>query len=272
MQATSHENLPLEDGEVAQKTVNFELKSLSDGQFEGYGSVFGNVDLGGDVVIQGAFKKTLSDYKKSGKMPLMFWMHDPSQVPGKWLQMHEDNHGLYVKGQFADTQLGKDAHTLMKMDAVRGLSIGYTPYKDGVAYGSDGERLLKSVHLWETSIASIPMNQAANATSVKNLIQNDSIVEVKRACEKMLRDKGFSQRAAKVRVAEFFDEALTETVEKNEGLVDKTAIKAPAVTETVAKIMSPELMELNEGLSRMNQAKLERELEKRLSQNRRLVK
>ena len=148
----------------------------------------------------------------------------------------------------------------MKMDAVRGLSIGYTPYKDGVAFGSDGERLLKSVHLWETSIASIPMNQAANATSVKNLIQdNDSIVEVKRACEKMLRDKGFSQRAAKVRVAEFFDEALTETVD------------AEDVTETVA-MKSPELMELNEGLSRMNEAKLARELEKRLNRNRRLIR
>ncbi len=36
--------------------VALETKAdASTGEFEGYGAIFGNVDLGGDVIIKGAF-------------------------------------------------------------------------------------------------------------------------------------------------------------------------------------------------------------------------
>jgi phage head maturation protease len=46
------------------KDFKFQVKSVNeDGTFEGYSAVYGNVDLGGDVVEPGAFTKTLSDRK-----------------------------------------------------------------------------------------------------------------------------------------------------------------------------------------------------------------
>lgn len=104
-------------------TTTLEVKALNKREFEGYGSVFGNKDWGNDVVMPGAFSKTLSEHKGDGTLPMMFWMHDPSRIPGKWLTMEEDERGLYVKGTLAPTDLGNEIHTLLGMKAVSGLSI-----------------------------------------------------------------------------------------------------------------------------------------------------
>ena len=105
---------------TATLSFGLELKQLSARQFEGYGSIFGNVDLGGDVVIRGAFKRSLSAHKTAATLPPMFWMHRPDAVPGVWLEMRENESGLYVKGELAETQLGLELQTLLSMKAVRG--------------------------------------------------------------------------------------------------------------------------------------------------------
>ncbi len=94
-----------------QHSVHFEIKSFSGRKFEGHGSIFGNRDLGGDIVIPGAFAKTLAEHKAAGTMPLMCWMHHPDQVPGVWHDMGEDKDGLYVAGELVDTTLGRDVLT-----------------------------------------------------------------------------------------------------------------------------------------------------------------
>jgi HK97 family phage prohead protease len=155
-----------------RSTLNcsFELKSVTEaGSFEGYGSVFGNVDLGGDVVAPGAFKDTLRQHEQDGVLPQMFWMHQPDQVPGRWLSMSEDSRGLYVRGMLADTVLGKDTRTLLLMKAIRGLSIGYSieDHKSDVSY-EGGARVLKKVNLWEVSLVSLPMNPSALVEAAKH--------------------------------------------------------------------------------------------------------
>lgn len=184
--------------------VPFEIKSLSAREFEGYGSVFGNKDLGGDIVIPGAFKKSLAVHKKSGGLPPMFWMHQPDQVPGKWLEMSEDAKGLYVRGELADTQLGNEMHTLLKMKAVRGQSIGYRPVE--TEYNKDGERLLKEVDLWEVSIVSLAMNPLAQVEAVKSRLSRDGeYVPTEREFERLLRDAGCSRKVATILVAKLYD-------------------------------------------------------------------
>lgn len=147
-------------------TVPLEIKSLAEREFEGHGSVFRNTDLGGDIVVPGAFKRTLAQHRKAGSLPQMFWAHDPSRVPGKWLEMHEDANGLKVRGVLADTDLGNEIHTLLKMEAVRGLSIGYRTLD--ADYDADGNRLIKEAELWEVSVVSLPMNPLAQVAHVKS--------------------------------------------------------------------------------------------------------
>ena len=147
-------------------TIPLQIKAISDREFEGHGSIFGNEDLGGDVVIPGAFQRSLAAHRKANSLPQMFWMHDPSRVPGKWLSMSEDDSGLKVKGILADTPLGNEIHTLLQMDAVKGLSIGYRTIDQD--FDDDGRRLLKEIELWEVSVVSLPMNPLAQVAHAKS--------------------------------------------------------------------------------------------------------
>ncbi|MFA4974586.1 MAG: HK97 family phage prohead protease, partial [bacterium] len=108
---------------MEHKTVPFEIKELTDlGVFEGYASVFGNVDAGGDVVERGAFAKTL---KERGSKVRVCHQHDWKDVIGKPLELREDDRGLYVKAQLVlDVQRAREDYALMKAGALTDLSIG----------------------------------------------------------------------------------------------------------------------------------------------------
>jgi HK97 family phage prohead protease len=189
-----------------RETLNFglEIKALSDREFEGHGSIFGNVDLGGDVMLPGAFKRTLKAHKAASTMPAMFWMHRPDQVAGVWHDMKEDEKGLHVRGELADTPLGNEMRALLKMKAVRGLSIGYRAVDTD--YDRDSNRLLKEVDLWEVSIVSLAMNPLAKVEAVKSrLTASGEYVPDIREFEEILRDAGLSRKAARHVCAKVFD-------------------------------------------------------------------
>ncbi len=180
-------------------SLGLEIKALSDRQFEGHGSIFGNVDLGGDIVARGAFTGSLAAHKAAGRMPQMFWMHQPDQVPGKWLEMREDTKGLYVKGQLAPTPLGDEMYTLLGMKAVGGLSIGYRTlereWREDEEHGA--VRVLKAVDLWEVSLVSLAMNPLARVTGAKaRLSDRGEYVPTARELERILRDAGCSKSVA----------------------------------------------------------------------------
>jgi hypothetical protein len=191
-------------------TVPLEIKSLEARQFEGYGSTFGNVDHGDDIVMPGAFKRSLAEHRKNNSLLPMLWMHKPDQVAGKWLEMREDEDGLFVKGVLAPTPLGDEIHTLLKMEAVRGLSIGFKTIDQD--FDKDGHRLLKELQLWETSIVSMPMNPLAQIAHVKSrLSANGEYVPTKTELEYILRKEGCSRNIAKqlVHKIRLFDEDST---------------------------------------------------------------
>jgi hypothetical protein len=189
---------------MEQKRIPLQIKRLNDREFEGYGSVFGNVDLGNDIIAKGAFRKTLQRYRDEGALPLMFWAHDHAQVPGMWTDMQEDERGLYVKGVLAETQLGNEVRTLLNMKAVRGLSIGFSIAPGGVEYDDEGVRVIKGVDLYEVSIVSLPCNPRANVVHAKSRLSaageyvptDREMAILKRDMEGWLRSKGLTKAAA----------------------------------------------------------------------------
>lgn len=197
-------------GRAMNATLNFglELKALAGREFEGHGSVFGNMDHGGDVVVQGAFKRSLAAHKKAGTMPSMFWMHKPDHVAGVWHAMREDEKGLHVRGELAATPLGDEMHALLKLKAVSGLSIGYQTVESD--FSRDGARLLKELNLVEVSIVSLAMNPLAKVEAVKSsLSRTGEYVPSEREFEKLLRDAGISRKAARHICAKVFDDEQT---------------------------------------------------------------
>lgn len=188
------------------QNLRFELKSLGAREFDGYGSVFGNRDLGGQVVLPGAFARSLAAHKADASMPSMFWMHQADQVPGVWLDMAEDDRGLYVKGEIVDTALGRDVRTLLQKQAVRGLSIGFYPVETD--WRSDGARLLKQVDLFEVSIVSMAMNPMARVQAVKARLSADGeYVPTEREVEQHFRALGCSKVVSRTIIARLFDGA-----------------------------------------------------------------
>jgi hypothetical protein len=134
----------------------------------------------------------------------MFWMHQADKVPGKWIDMHEDDKGLAVKGVLAPTPLGDEIQILLKMKAVKGLSIGYETLKQ--SWNDDGNRLIVKANLWETSIVSLPMNPLAQVAHVKSqLSERGEYVPSIREFEDILRDVGCTRSVAKRMIAKVYE-------------------------------------------------------------------
>lgn len=180
------------------KDFAFEVKAINeDGTFTGYGSVFNVIDSYNEVVAPGAFAESLSEHKTKGRMPAMLWQHRSDEPLGVYTSMTEDDVGLKVEGQIAlKTQRGAEAHELMKMKAISGLSIGFIPQTE-TRDNESGITTLEKVDLWETSLVTFPANDAARIQGVKSI----EVIEDIRAAEQFLRDAGLSRREAVVFIA-----------------------------------------------------------------------
>jgi uncharacterized protein len=174
-----------------------ELKGLTEakeGTFTGYASTFRNEDLQGDVVMPGAFSRTIK--KSKGVVPVLM-AHNPGRIVGTGMSAEEDSKGLAVAAAFSlSTKEGQEGYkTVLEADEnglKLGLSIGYYIPDGGAMYDEKrGVRLLKDIDLFEYSIAATPANPRATITGVKTY-QAPS----KRELEQMLRECGLSGREA----------------------------------------------------------------------------
>ena len=130
--------------------------------FEGYASLFGIADLGGDVVARGAFAESLSRRGPSGIR--MLWQHDPAEPIGRWLDLVEDRRGLLVRGRLSSgVGRARELAELLAEGALDGLSIGFR-VKEAQANRPAGPRRLLRLDLWEISLVTFPMQPGARVT------------------------------------------------------------------------------------------------------------
>ena len=196
MKMTSKQTLECRDAGGGRETRSFALQIKAtgdDGSVEGYGSVFGVRDNYDDVIAKGAFLASLKEHKSAGTMPAMLWQHDSGEPIGVWTDMVEDAKGLKITGKLAlETVRGKEAHALLKMGALNGLSIGFMSKQ--WAYDRETEvRTLTEIDLWEVSLVTFPANEKARVTNVKS--SPDDVATPKDA-ERILREAGFSKADA----------------------------------------------------------------------------
>jgi hypothetical protein len=128
----------------------------AEGRFSGYASIFNRLDSGGDIVMPGAFSKSLS--KRRDRIRLLF-QHDPKEPVGSWDSIAEDGHGLFVAGRLVPGVPRADAlQRLIGNGALDGLSIGFRTVR---ATRQGGHRKLWQVDLFEISIVTFPMMEDA---------------------------------------------------------------------------------------------------------------
>jgi HK97 family phage prohead protease len=203
-----------------------EAKVESDrGLIEGHGAIFGNVDLGGDIIQRGAFSRTIAKLKSEGRAPAMLWSHNMDRPIGKWTEFKEDERGLFMRGQInLGTRDGRDAYAHAREKSAVGLSIGYATLKSD--YDTQGNRLLKDLELYEVSIVSLPMNTQAGITNVKLLTP--------RHAERWLRSHGMSRTAAVKLVAGGWKALSGEAIELSEA-IDNLLGRATSPAKHVAQ-------------------------------------
>jgi HK97 family phage prohead protease len=148
---------------------NLQLKELNaQGRFAGYASVFNLVDSQRDVILRGAFSRTLKGRTRDIKF---LWQHQQEEPIGGFDRIFEDKRGLYVEGSLLlNIRRAQEAHALLKAKAISGLSIGYSPVRYST-HPKTGVRMLKDIDLWEVSLVTFPANAAAGVTVVKTLIR-----------------------------------------------------------------------------------------------------
>ena len=174
--------------EIKLASLELKVEGKSDDYLtiSGYGSVFGNEDKGGDIVMPGAFKACIAE----GRKPKMLWNHDPAQPIGAWDEMSEDERGLRMKGRISRKGKAGEIADLIEMGGIEGLSIGYRTQE----YEMDAEkgvRKLTKLDLWETSVVTFPMNEMAGIYAMKaeDITQRD--------IERAFKNMGHSNRMAK---------------------------------------------------------------------------
>jgi HK97 family phage prohead protease len=139
--------------------------TVTDGhRVEGYASLFGVKDQGGDLVLPGAYARSLDRLQARGEKVRMLWQHDPAQPIGVWDEVREDAAGLWVKGRIlTEVAKGREAAALLTAGAIDGLSIGYRTVK--AEKDGKGQRLLSELELWEVSLVTFPMLREARVAA-----------------------------------------------------------------------------------------------------------
>jgi HK97 family phage prohead protease len=160
------------------------------GAFEGYASVFGNVDQGGDRILPGAFKEIKTT--RDGKV-LVLLQHRTSDPIGK-ADFEQDSRGLLVHGDLMlDDPVALSAYRRMKTGLLDCMSIGYDILPGGAKVLETGVRELSKLQLWEVSVVTFGMNQLARVDVVKSAAECKTIREF----QDLVRDAlGLSVRQA----------------------------------------------------------------------------
>jgi HK97 family phage prohead protease len=165
---------------LTKTAARFEVKALDAEArtFTGLASTW-DEDLGGDVIHQGAFKRTLNAWKSSGRVLPLIDQHNYGSIRsviGKLVSASETDAGLETTWQVIEGPDGDEALRRLKGGFIDGLSIGYEPVKWEMVRAEGDEpweatRHLKEVKLLEVSLVIWPMNEGArvDTDSVKSL-------------------------------------------------------------------------------------------------------
>lgn len=187
---------------------------LTDGNIiSGYASVFDSVNDRGYFMESGCFKDSLSNMKKNKTMPRMFWNHDMwNRQIGKWLDVHEDEKGLFVKGKLMvgmDNERADQLAKELEFDIPMAMSIGIMIDEASL---DDDHRLIsvRKANLLEISPCNVGSDPGAmidpealhnNAKQIKSMLGfrkkiNGGGKPTLREFEGLLRDAGFSRKEA----------------------------------------------------------------------------
>ena len=183
------------------------------GIIKGYGSYFGNKDSDNDVIMKGAYKKTIAE---NGDRVKYLYQHDMNQPIGKMTELYEDEKGLVFVAEIAKTQLGNDVVQLMKSGVITENSVGIMP----IQKNNKGDyREITEVKLYEISAVTLAANDQAKILDVKGNIDVDKLSKRYDNLSKLIRkgnisdEMGFAIEAEILKLKSLFVEFTKPEIE-----------------------------------------------------------
>jgi HK97 family phage prohead protease len=157
------------------------------GEVSGYFSAFGMVDSDGDIMMPGAFKRSIQDWGPEAKGRVKHLLnHDPSQPLGKIVELKEDSYGLYYRSQVGSHRLGQDFIKMVESGLIGEHSIGFRTLRE---QKSDSANEIHEVMLFEgSSLTAWGANEYTPILGIKSLEQSAKIQEQIKSFEKFIRN------------------------------------------------------------------------------------
>src|SRR5579859_2551658 len=152
----------------------------------GYASSFNVVDDGNDMVLPGAYTKTIAEQGPGSKQPRIkfLYQHDTTAILGVPRVLKEDGFGLYFEAKIAPTALGKDVLTLYQEGCITEHSIGYEVVQADWDR-AQAVRLLKELRLFEFSAVTFGMNPDTPTVGVKSLADLSRLTAMAEQAERL---------------------------------------------------------------------------------------
>lgn len=163
------------NGESAITNVDVKSRTV-----EGYFSIFGNIDSDGDMIMPGAYTKTL---KENAKRVKHLWQHDV-RYPLARPEVSEDAKGLKFRSVISDTSFGRDAIKLYEDGVIDEHSVGFQTIKQ---QKKSGYNEITEIRLWEGSSVTWGANSLSIGGMAKSMSKDD-IVKRMDAIYKALRN------------------------------------------------------------------------------------
>lgn len=110
------------------KGITSELKDVDtkNGIATGYLAHFGSRDEAGDIIMPGAFTKTISERGPNGSKLIKHLLdHKKDQAVGVFTELKEDKIGLYYESKIGSHKLGKDFLEMCASGIINQHSIGF---------------------------------------------------------------------------------------------------------------------------------------------------
>jgi HK97 family phage prohead protease len=171
------------------KSFDLQVKDVDSksGIVTGYFSAFGMVDSDGDIIMPGAFKRSIQDWGPEGKGRIKHLLnHNPSQPLGKPLVVKEDAYGLYYESKIGIHQLGKDFIKMVESGLISEHSIGFKTLRE--QKGSEANEIYDVMLFEGSSLTAWGANENTPLIGMKGMKNIEKIQDQIKAFEKFIRD------------------------------------------------------------------------------------
>ena len=143
------------------------VEDVSERTVSAYWSNFGNKDFDGDIIVKGAFKKTISDRSKEN--PILFLKgHNFDNHISTPHEVIEDSKGLLARYKLPNTTQGNDCLEMYKEGFYNQHSIGFKTIQQDK---ENDANFIKEIKLFEGSVVPFGANPLTPMVSITKSLQ-----------------------------------------------------------------------------------------------------